>query len=138
MVEPDLHCFAARLSILPELLAHVRARCRDAGIDEPATLRIELVLEEIFTNTVRHGYRGDSDAPVWLGAARVSDALLLTYQDAAPPHDPLAQSIHVPATLEERGVGGLGILLARQLASAIAYRRSGDRNVLTLTFRRPA
>jgi len=131
----DLHCFCARLATLPDLLEHLRQACAVAQIDASAMLRVELVLEELFTNTIRHGYRGDSDAPVWLGAVGTPGTLSVVYQDAAPPHDPLAHSIELPDALDERAVGGLGIRLARQLASSIAYARTGDRNILTLIFR---
>jgi anti-sigma regulatory factor (Ser/Thr protein kinase) len=135
MDAPEARCFCARLSTLPEVLDYLRQACHRTGVEPAAILRIELVVEELFTNTVRHGYRGDSDAPVWLHAAGASGSMLVTYQDAAPPHDPLAHTIHLAESPDDRVVGGLGNRLARGLTSAIAYRRAGDRNVLTLTFR---
>ncbi len=134
MADSNSRCFTARLNTLPVLLAYLREACEHARIDPATTLRVELVLEELFTNTVRHGYRGDSDASVWLSATSVPGSLFVTYQDAAPPHDPLAHTESLPDALEERTVGGLGVLLARELARSIAYCRVGDRNVLTLTF----
>lgn len=134
MTDSELHRFSARLATLPEFLAYLRQVCEHAGLSEPATLRIELVLEELFTNTVHHGYRGDSDAPVWLSAVCAGGSLCVSYQDAAPPHDPLTHCTALPETLDERGVGGLGIRLARELANTISYCRDGDRNVLTLSF----
>jgi len=130
----ELQRFCARLTTLPELLEHLRGACAAAQIDDISMLRVELVLEELFTNTIRHGYRGDSDAPVWLGAVGTPGMLAVTYQDAAPPHDPLAHSVEMPDAVEERAVGGLGIHLARQLTRSIAYARVDDRNILTLVF----
>ena len=51
--------------------------------------RIELALEELFTNTVRHGYCRECDSPVWLEAIASPGELRLVYQDAAPAFDPL-------------------------------------------------
>src|SRR5690606_29982244 len=84
----DVRCFAARMSVLPEILGCVREACRKAGIIPPAALRAELVIEELFTNTVRHGYKGECDHPVWLHARPAPGALYLTYQDAAEAFDP--------------------------------------------------
>ncbi len=134
MAHSDCRRFTARLSTLPDLLAYLREACERAGIGPAAMLRVELVLEELFTNTVRHGYRGDSDASVWLSTTTAPGLLFVTYQDAAPPHDPLAHVARLPDALAERTVGGLGIRLARELSRSIAYCREGDRNVLTLTF----
>lgn len=135
MNAPEARCFSARLSTLPDVLDYLRQACRHIGVEPVAVLRIELVLEELFTNTVRHGYRGDSEAQVWLHAVGAPGSLFVTYQDAAPPHDPLAHTTLLAESLDDRAIGGLGIRLARELTSAIAYRRAGGRNVLTLTFR---
>ena len=129
--ECDLRCFAARLSALPEILGCVRAACRDAGIVPPVALRAELAIEELFTNTVRHGYKGECDRPVWLHALPAPGAVCVTYQDAASAFDPLAAQ---PANGVPQDIGGQGIRLVRSLASSVAYRRADGRNILTLMF----
>ena len=128
----DARRFSARMSALPEILGCVRQACRDAGIVAPAALRVELVIEELFTNTVRHGYQGECDHPVWLHALPAPGALCLTYQDAAGAFDPLALEFLPEAP--PHCVGGQGIPLIRSLASSIAYRRADERNILTLLF----
>ncbi|MCC7081434.1 MAG: ATP-binding protein [Burkholderiales bacterium] len=121
------------MSALPDILGCVRAACRDAGMIAPAALRVELVIEELFTNTVVHGYRGECDHPVWLYALPAPGALWLTYQDAASAFDPLAPD-RPPEPQTPREVGGQGIPLIRNLATSVAYRRADDRNILTLLF----
>ena len=53
-------------------------------------LRLTLVLEELFTNTVEHGYGGDSEAPVQITCDVERGRVAVTYEDAAPRFDPLA------------------------------------------------
>ena len=130
--ERDVRCFSARMSALPEILACVRAACRDAGIMPPVALRAELVVEELFTNTVRHGYKGECDRPVWLHTLPAPGAVCVTYQDAAAAFDPLA--VELPASGAPQEVGGQGLRLVRSLASSVAYRRADGRNILTLMF----
>ena len=127
----DVRRFSARMCVLPELLDCVRRACSEAGIVAPAALRAELVIEELFTNTVRHGYKGECDQPVWLHALPSPGTLCLTYQDAASAFDPLALQ---PETTAPRCVGGHGINLVCRLSSSIAYRRADERNILTLLF----
>ena len=91
------------------------------------------VIEELFTNTVRHGYQGECDHPVWLHALPAPGALCLTYQDAAAAFDPLALELHAEAAAPQC-IGGQGIRLIRSLTSSVAYRRADDRNILTLVF----
>lgn len=128
------HCrYAARLELLPQLIAQVRDACRAGCLTPAATLRIELAVEELFTNTVHHGYGADCDAPVWLHLELAPGALRVHYADAAPPFDPLAHVAQLEAT--DRPIGGLGVHLVRELANEITYCRAEDRNVLTLLFR---
>jgi len=136
--QSEPRCFRARMSALPQLIDCVRAACRDAGLVPPSTLRVELALEELFTNTVRHGYGGECDRPVWIEAAEAPGGLRLVYQDAAAPFDPVAayRTGGTPARADR--LGGQGIPLICSLASRVAYARSGERNVLTLSFQAAA
>ena len=55
--------FPAKLEALHGLRHFLESFCAQAAIERDACLRLNLVLEELFTNTVRHGHRGDSEAP---------------------------------------------------------------------------
>jgi serine/threonine-protein kinase RsbW len=127
----------ARYAALDEAAAFVSAFCARRAIGRPVELRLALVLEELITNTIEHGFGGESDAAVGV-ALRASDAgIELLYEDAAPPFDPLAHAARSPAAvdaaLDERPIGGLGIHLLGRLASAARYAREGGRNRLWLT-----
>ncbi len=65
------------------------------------------------------------------------DGIELTYEDAAPPYDPFA-ALSPPdegAAVEDRRVGGLGVLLVAAMAEQVRYRRAGDRNRISLLIR---
>ena len=97
-------------------------------------MRLRLVVEELFVNTVMHGHGGDSDAPVDISILLAGDRVVLTYVDVAPPFDPFAE-VHDPAAearLEDRRVGGLGVFLVRQFVDELDYRREDGRNHLRL------
>jgi len=104
-----------------------------AGVDRATTLRVVLVLEELFTNTVTHGYPGDAAGPVWVTLEGQSGVIVITYEDEASPFDPLAHTPPPSLTAEEQAPGGLGIALVRGLCASASYSRTGDRNRLTLT-----
>jgi anti-sigma regulatory factor (Ser/Thr protein kinase) len=132
----DAACpFSARMSTLPALLAHARRRLQAADIPRDVVDRIELVLEELFTNSGVHGYGGSADTLVWLDVQPGKTAVRLVYADAAPPYDPLRHEADLEYCNEDRAAGGLGVLLARRLADEIEYRFVDGRNVLTLCFR---
>ncbi len=99
-----------------------------------ARLRLTLLVEELFTNTVVHGHGADSEAPVRLECEVSPGRVALTYEDSGPAHDPFARVIapDAEASVEERLVGGLGVLLVRAMAQQVEYRRAGDRNLISL------
>ena len=125
-------CFQARFADLPELLSAARAACHAAGLDHEATQRVELVIEEAFSNSIAHGYGGETDQPVWLTCHVRTDGLGLVYQDAAPPFDPLREVL-LPRI--ERP-GGVGHLLIRTLPRVVSYRHENGRNTLRCEFAR--
>ena len=130
--------FPARLAELRRLGGFLEAFCVERGIAREHCLRLNLVLEELFVNTIRHGHRGDCDAPVWVIVTAEPAAVRVTYEDTAPPFNPYAQ---LPAkspdnTLEMRKIGGLGVLLTRGLAASRDYAYLFGRNRIRLTLRR--
>jgi serine/threonine-protein kinase RsbW len=113
------------MAALQDLLAFAGDYCAAQGVGNDDALRLTLMLEELFTNTVTHGHGGDCDAPLRIGLCCTASHLLLLYEDNAPPFDPLsglaaaAQRVDLPA--EQRGDGGLGIRLVAQWASSLRY-----------------
>src|SRR5712664_2829277 len=126
--------FPARLAELRRLGGFLEGFCAACGIEREHCLRLNLVLEELFVNTVRHGHRGDCDAAVWVSVAAEPAAVRVTYEDTAPPFNPYAR---LPAKLlddthEMHKIGGLGVLLTRELAATLDYAYVFGRNRIRL------
>ena len=130
--------FLARLDATREVRDFLEFFCLDADIQRSTGLRLNLVLEELFTNTVKHGHRGDCDSPVWIGLEANDNTVTLTYLDQAPPFNPLAMTehCHLDTALEHRKEGGLGVLLATELAIASEYLYLYGRNRLRMVLAR--
>ena len=125
----------ARLDRMRVLRAFLEGFCASAGVGEHSCLRLNLVLEELFTNTVRHGHGGDCDAPVWVSLVRQGGQVRVTYEDSAPPFNPYARlpAGSPDASLEMRKVGGLGVLLTKEMAAAKDYAYLFGRNRIRLS-----
>ena len=128
--------FHARLAELRAMRAFLERFCDSCAVGSDSCLRLNLVLEELFTNTVRHGYGGDCDAPVWVSLARDPGGVSLVYEDTAPPFNPYRKlpSLAPDSTAEIRKLGGLGVLLTKKLASTRDYAYLFGRNRIRLTF----
>jgi serine/threonine-protein kinase RsbW len=132
--------FPARLDALPELTAFVAEAGARADVPSGSCQRLSLLVEELFTNTIEHGHRRETDEPVIVGLRIEPGWITLTYEDTAPPHNPF-EDIRPPddtADVEERPVGGLGVLLVAAMARDVEYHRAGDRNRIRLVMAPPA
>ena len=127
--------FIASLDQLRPLRGFLEAFCTESSLPRDACLRLNLVVEELFTNTVRHGYHGNSEAPVWVEVSRSDDIVQLVYEDKAPPFNPYARlPEEAPeVALEQRKIGGLGVLLTKELARTRDYAYVFGRNRIRLT-----
>jgi len=126
--------FPARRDALPQIAVFLAEACAAAGLPRDGCLRLTLLVEELFINTVTHGHGVDSDAPVRLELVAMPGCITLTYEDTGPAHDPFAAVIAPDAAtkVEDRPVGGLGVLLVSAMARHVEYRRVGDKNRISL------
>lgn len=122
---------SARYAELPGLMAELARRAGLLNMPEDDIRRLQLVLEELFTNTIRHGLVAASDTSILVALARDEYGVTLRYRDQGQPFDPSRQA--APAT-PENSLGGLGIPLICGLSKAIRYQRSGQSNIIELDF----
>lgn len=128
------------MDFLGQAIAFVESFCAERGVARDDMLRLSLVVEELFTNTVTHGHGGDSDAPVRIALGANARELELAYDDTAQPFDPLANAASLTAGLEgdvsERAVGNVGVALVAGIASRIGYAREDGWNRLRVVLQR--
>jgi anti-sigma regulatory factor (Ser/Thr protein kinase) len=97
--------------------------------------RVRLIVEELFSNTIKYGYGEECERPVRLQFS--ADAgLTVTYEDEAPPFDPTARARESDASImdEDRPEGRAGIALVLGLCATAAYLPKPNGNVLVMTF----
>ena len=104
-------------------------------------LQLEICLAEALHNVVRHGYAGRDDGTIDV-SFRIFDARLeIEIVDrGAPMPEPARRSIAGADRITARAErladlpeGGFGIPILRTVLDDVAYRRDGDRNILTMT-----
>ena len=124
---------------LSEVGAFVDRIANVLDLDQRAEYALRLCLEEAVTNLVIHGQGAPGDAPdtVALHVISKSVRLCVAIDDHCVPFDPrdVPAPMH-PPNVEAAKIGGLGIHLLRQYASALKYDRIGAINRLTITIER--
>jgi anti-sigma regulatory factor (Ser/Thr protein kinase) len=107
--------------------------CSNAGVPAAAIARILAVFEEIFTNTMKYGYRGRAGGRirVQLGGG---DPLRLILEDSAPPFDPTRwdSAPDLAGDVTARPVGRVGIALVMGLTRSARWQPLAPGNRLTL------
>lgn len=121
----------ARYAELPGLMREIARQTAEFGCPAGACERLQLVVEELFTNTIAHGYGGECTALIQIGLSRTGDSLTLRYIDQAIPFDP---GKIAPETASTAAVGGLGLGLIQGMSKSIRYQRLGPHNVTELDF----
>lgn len=105
------------------------------GLSPRTVHALQLCLEEAVTNIVSHAFEPDTLHDVHVAVWRDGTTLHAEVTDDGRAFDPLAHELPAaPKDLESAQIGGLGIKLMRNFAEAIAYRRTGATNRLTLSF----
>jgi sigma-B regulation protein RsbU (phosphoserine phosphatase) len=114
-------------------------RLEEAGV--PAALRsdMRLVLEELMVNTVEYGYPDGRAGQIHILLQPQPGAVAVELTDDGIAFDPLQTATpELTGDLADREqVGGLGIHLARTMASEMRYTRSAEGNHLRLRFTYP-
>jgi serine/threonine-protein kinase RsbW len=122
------------LGELGRLAARVADFCAGNSLDDEAEFQLNLVLEELFVNALRHGGCAGAANCVRVRLRRGTEGVEVEFRDRGRPFDPsAAPRADLQGTLEERGDGGLGLHLVREIMGDFDYRRDGEWNQITMT-----
>lgn len=138
MPEKPLHRFPARLDAFDAIREQLETSVTALDWHADDIRRCTLVLEELFTNSVKYGTPAGADNHVYLGIVSAADrSIALTYEDRAPQYDPFAEvsTAHTNPNINMRGIGGLGVPLILRLTEQARYTALPDGNRITLVFR---
>lgn len=122
------------ISEVPQLNDFIEAVADRLGIEPSTALQLQLAVEEAVVNVMDYAYPPDSVGEVSVATTSDGQCLKIVITDSGVPFDPTEQEkADISLTVEERQIGGLGILLVNEIMDTVSYERKDGKNVLTLT-----
>ena len=103
------------------------------GIEKSLARQLRLAVEEAVVNVINYAYPVGTEGSVTI--KMMSDGHMLRFQiiDTGVAFDPTTkEKTDTTLSAEDRQLGGLGILLVRELMDSINYERMDGQNILTL------
>ncbi|MCQ2529766.1 MAG: ATP-binding protein [Lachnospiraceae bacterium] len=126
--------FDALVDHLPLVSAFVEDELEKLACPMKVTLKLAIALEEIYVNIAQYGYDNKGgDCLVGVGFNPEDGTVAVKFIDSGIPFNPLEKEdpdITLPA--EERGIGGLGIFMVKQISDDVSYEYKDGENILTM------
>lgn len=122
------------LSSITELEQSLEEFAGTHELDMGLQNRLNLMLEELITNSVNYSLKAVSGPELELSLSVEEQVVVARLEDNGPAFDPFSEAPEADTTssLEDRPIGGLGIYLTKKFADEYAYERVGERNRVTL------
>jgi serine/threonine-protein kinase RsbW len=123
----------SRLLDIAQLPAWIESLASRQAIPENVEFAINLCLEEVLANIIRHGYGADTSGPVTIRFTMPRpDQLVFIVEDEAQHFNPL--DVITPNLHGTVRVGGQGINFLRQFADTLEYEQTPTGNRLRILF----
>jgi len=125
-IENDVH-------EVPRFSQFMKSVTGKLGLEQSLARRLRLAVEEAVVNVINYAYPTDTKGDVTIKVMSDGHTLHFHIIDSGVAFDPtLQETADTTLSIEERQVGGLGILLVRELMDSVNYERMDGKNVLTL------
>lgn len=121
------------ISSITKLNGFVDEFCEENNLSADFSMELKLAIEESIANIISYAYE-EGDGEIEVTMKLQPEEVLVEIKDKGKEFDPTAVlEVDTSASLEERGIGGLGIHLLRSLTNSLSYRRANEYNILSFS-----
>lgn len=124
--------FKRDISALNDVFRFTAEFAGASQIDKSVSLSVDLAIEELFTNIVKHTARGGDEISVDLEVVGNDLVVKITDFDVERFDITAANGIDVDKSLDEREAGGVGLHLVRNVIDDITYEYRNRTACVTL------
>jgi anti-sigma regulatory factor (Ser/Thr protein kinase) len=127
--------FPRAVGSLPALVDFVREFFNSQALDGQQAADVDLVIEELFTNMVRHARGGRAEIEVGLEHEDGRLTVVIRDHDVEPWNPDSAPLPDLSRPAHERRPGGLGMHLVRQLSENLTFAHADGTTTVTVLMR---
>jgi sigma-B regulation protein RsbU (phosphoserine phosphatase) len=124
----------ADIARIGDVLAEVQAFADQAQLAAGIGQKMGIILDELLNNSISYGFEEPSGHEIDVHVHADANHLTLRVSDDGIPFNPFA--LNRPDTslnVDDRQIGGLGVMLVSEMTDSQHYERLSGRNVITLT-----
>jgi serine/threonine-protein kinase RsbW len=118
---------------LAEVRDFVASHAESIGLGQKTISEIRLVVDEAYTNIIKHAYRNNASEKVNIEIGSDDDQLWITLIDRGKSFDPESYSEpDLMRRIKEKKRGGMGVYLIRKVMDQVHYNRKGKSNEIRM------
>ena len=122
---------SAKTENLESVLDFVDSELVGKGCSAKTQNHIAIAVEEIFINIANYAYNPEVGNVVI--RTSVDDDVYIEFEDNGIPYNPLENpDPDINAAPEEREIGGLGILMVKNIMDTVEYKNEDNKNILII------
>jgi len=123
---------SAKIENLPLIMEFVENELDANEFAGKAKLDVCIAVDEVFNNIASYAYEGENGS-VTVRVNVEHREVTVEFEDDGVPFNPLVvDNSPLGKNAEDSAIGGLGILMFKQLTDYVTYKRMNYKNVLTL------
>lgn len=104
-----------------------------SGISETDRQTMSMVMDDLLNNVISYAYPKGGDHVIVVDMTLKGSRLVLMIEDDGIPFNPFnVEEPDVGLSVEERGIGGLGVHLVRETMDEYYYQRRANKNIVIL------
>ena len=117
-----------------KVIEFVDEMLEEYGCGMKEQMAIDVAVDELFANIAHYAYNPETGyATVKVEVVEDPLSVEITFVDNGKPYDPLAKADpDTTQSIEDREIGGMGILIVKKSMDAVDYEYKDGKNILTI------
>ncbi len=113
-------------------ISFIEEQLQKSGFDNKAIIKVVTACEEIIVNVMNYAY-SPKEGELDIVFEDDVDAVKITFVDNGNPFNPLDNpDVDITLPVDQREIGGLGILMVKKFMDDVNYEYKNHQNILTV------